>query len=289
MNNKTIKPGSGEMIDEEVQVSYQSSEYTGIEKKVKAEMFYDFLHLRRGDTFENDESTVLISIAHYTLMQKMRTHIMKIKKSDMVRGLVGLGIIAHAKQRNIAADSVNALITINRYERKVEMNKRFDKSMSRLKFDDEKTKKALKYIIKRHGNNKYGEKLWVKLFNPWDMPKIDFEESEIHIPNNVIETCKTMTKKHLKDDMFALKKEHQMNADAKNMPLCLTISNRFLVIQDEYTKLFMPDKMRGQMLRGFLVTGLHILAKWVIAGKVSKLEYDFGKLIGAMDKAASAY
>lgn len=287
--NKIIKKGTGEMRDEEV--SYQSSGYTyqGIEKKVKPEMFYDFLHLRRGDTFENDESTVLISIAHYTLMQKMRTQIMKVKKSDMVRGLVGLGIIAHAKQRNISSDTVNALVTINRSERKAEMNKRFDKSMSRLKFDDEKTKKALKYIIKRHGDNQYGKKLWVKLFNPWSMPEIDFEESDINVPNNVLETCKTMTKKNLKDDMFALKKEHRMNADAKNMPLCLTISNRFLVIQDEYTKLFMPDKMRGQMLRGFLVTGLHILAKWVIAGKVSKLEYDFGKLIGAMDKAASAY
>lgn len=289
MNEKTIKPGTGEMVDEKVNITYQTNEYIGMEKKVKPEMFYDFLHLRRGDTFENDESTVLVSIAHYTLMQKMRTQIMKVKKADMVRGLVGLGIIAHAKQRNVSGDTVNALVTINRSERKAEMNKRFDKSMSRLKFDDEKTKKALKYIIKRHGDNKYGEKLWVKLFSPWNMPEIPFEESTINIPGNVIETCKSMTKRPLDDDMFALRKEHKMNVDARNMPLCLTISNRFLVVQVEYTKLFMPDKMRGQMLRGFLVTGLHILAKWVIAGKISKLEYDFGKLIGAMDKAASAY
>lgn len=289
MNNKTIKPGSGEMIDEKVKISYQSNEYNNIEKKVRPEMFYDFLHLRRGDCFENDESTVLISIAHYTLMQKLRSQIMKVKKSDMVRGLVSLGTVAHARQCNIATDTVNALISFNRSERKAEMNSRFDKSFKRLNFDDERTKKSLKYMVKRHGNNKYGEKLWDKLFSTWDVPKVNFEELEINIPNSVIETCEKMTNKHLTDDIFTLTKERGFTADVKNMPLCLTISNRFLVIQDEYTKLFMPDKMRGQILRGFLVTGLHILAKWVVARKVSRLEYDYGKLIGTMDKAASAY
>ncbi len=287
---KIIKPGDGTMIDSKVtEALFQTTEYKNIEKKVKPEMFYDFLSLKRGDSFENDESTILVSIMHYTLMQRIRTNIMKVKKADMVRGLVGLGTIAHANQRNLMGDAVGALTKMSRVERKQELDKRFQKSLNRLNFDDSKTKTAIKYVARRYGNNKYGKELWAKCASGFAIPEINFESSGVNIFDGLKDLCRKMTKKSLTDEMFILKDKAKGDVDTKNMPLCLTISNRFLVIQEEITRMYMPDKMRGQVLRGFFVTGLHILSKWVVEDKVSELEYNCAKLIAAMDKAASAY
>lgn len=284
-----LKPGDGTMVDDNIEFQSSSEEYRGIVKHVTPAQFYMFSGLT-NDKFENDESTIAISIMHESLFSRLRSDLFKMKRSDMIRATVSIGIIAHAKHQNIMGKTIKPLIQREKREREIYMSKRFQKSLDRLEPKKIISREALTEAVSRHGKNKWGDAIWKKMHNSWEMPALVFEDSEIIVSGVLLKQCRQMVKDPLTASMYKLsEKRGSKDVDAQNVRLCVTISNRFLIIAREYMRMFLQDKLKGQAFRGFFVTGLYILAKWVVADKMCKGEYDFGKLIDAVDKAASEY
>lgn len=292
---KTLKPGDGSMQDEDVKLQSVGNEYRGIIKHVTSDLFYMFSALKK-DKFENDESTFVIGIMHESLFERLRD-LFKMKPSDMRRACVSMGIVAQAKHGNIMSKTIKPLIKMERLERDAYMTKRFQKSLDRLIPQKLVSREALEDAVRRHGNNKWGDAIWKKLNKVWCMPALVFESSEIIIPEALEEQCRQMTAKPLTAEMYKLSTKRRRgkklvdddDVDALNLRVSVTISNRFLIIAREIMRLYLPDKLKSQAFRGFFITGLYILAKWVISGKMDKTEYDFAKLISALDIATSEY
>ncbi len=272
-----IRPGSGLMTD----VFETTGEFTGIENKVRPEVFYGLLSLLKGDKFGNQRASFTVSNYHYSLMEHMRNKIIRARESDMIRALVGTGTLASARQKGICGRQVKAVISNCKYHRIENNMRKFEISLSKLDLNDERTKKFLKEIVIRYGNNPYGKEIWNRIWNSWDTPKVQFAPGEIVVSGYLISQCRNITKKPLQRKMYELK------SDTTNKQLKVNMSERFYIIGFEYAKSFCEKKLFSAYLRGFFVTGLFILAKWILKNKISREEYDFFKLIHCIDSFAA--
>ncbi len=287
MNDKIIKRGDGSMV--ESKVVFQTEHYKGLHKKVDIDKFFIYAGLTK-DKFDNHKSGLRISIAHHTLAQNIRTSIMKVNTAGMVRGLVSIGAIALAKNKNVLWKTVSALENFSDEQRVKKKNKRFKETLSRVNPEIPGIKENLRTAIEDYGDNEYGLAIWTKVHDIWAMTKPNYNEDvKLVVPSSILDRCRNMCRKPLDDKMFALSQVKKNDVDAQNVIENVNISNRFMIILHEYKKLHLQDKTDGQILRGCYVAGLYILSKWILADKIAKGEYMFNKLIDAVDKITSEY
>ncbi len=271
---KLIKPSDGNMLD--------TIGFEGIENKIPPEMFYNLLSIFKNDKFGNQRTTFTVSAYHYSLMEIIRNgDLVRARESDMIRALVGTGTLASARQKGICGRQVKAVISNCKYHRTENNMRKFEISLSKLDLNDERTKKFLKEIVIRYGNNPYGKEIWNRIWNSWDTPKVQFAPGEIVVSGYLKNQCRNITKKPLQRKMYELKSENS------NKQLKVNMSERFYIIGFEYAKSFCEKKLFSAYLRGFFVTGLFILAKWILKNKISREEYDFFKLIHCIDSFAA--
>jgi len=284
-NEQLIKPGTGTTLKPDI---VTQDEYAGILSKAKPDTFYSLLGLPKSDKFKNHKTAFTISSLHYSMMEKIRMNLIRTKQADMVRALVGTGMIAMARYKNIASDQIEAAIKIHKDCRYSDKMVKFKESFYRLDLNDDHAKLFIRDLVLEFGNNKFGREMWGKIHDAWSSPEPKFEKNKaVAIPDWLINECRSQTKEPLSDKMFELSKVRRSSEDLKNMVVGLTISDRFMIISHNYGKYFANSKLTSQLLRGYYVCGLFLLKRWVCERRMSKKEYDFYKIIDALDNYAA--
>lgn len=283
-NLKLIKPADGMMIDPEKNLD----EFIGIETQVKPEIFYNFLSLPKTDIFGTHRTSFTISNHHYTIMEHIRTKLVRAKKLEMARALVALGCISTMKLKNKSPKKIKVLIKTHKDYRERENMIKLEHSLSRLNLENKEARKYLLNVLKVHGKNKYGTAVLAKIYNHWDKPELKFKETDIvDIPYKLKSWCKELTKQPLTRSKFELKPTKR-NSEKPNQKLDLYISDRIPIITHEYLISESEDNLQGFFFRAFLITGLYCLSKWILAGNICKEEYGFYHILDKVDSYASS-
>lgn len=281
---KLIKPSDGTMLDPKEDVG----EFAGIEGYVKPEHFYNLLSLSKTDKFESHRTSLTISNSDYVRMEQIRTKLIRAKKSSMTRGLVGLGVAAASNHKNICSKKLAYLFKINEGCREKENLLKFNNSLDRLDFQNNNIRNSLIPFVKSFGKNKYGQIIWSRLYDSWNMPKLVFNKNadNLNIHSKLKSNCIQSVKCSLSRKMFDLPIVKRGNQET-NKKLDLYVSERISIIIHEYLLNDPDDNLSSHFHRAFFIIGLYCLSKWIATSKICKDEFGYYVLLNKIDSLAA--
>jgi hypothetical protein len=258
--------------------------YTNIEKGVKPEAFYDMTGLLRGDKFKNKPRNFMISQFHGVSVDMfLESGFVEASKQDMVRGLVGIGLVALCMKGGVNHKGVeNTLKMIRRLSTRIEANDlRLKENLDILDvYGSDKCRVFLRKLVTRYGSNKYGRFIMDQV-NKNDTrykeaPKT-VKKGNVYIPV-MLERCELITKEPLTDAMYIL------DCDKEPYQISLYMSKRLWGLAYDYKKVFCSTGTITGVLRASLLTGIYCLSKWVLKDKMDEEEMDYYMLIREINR-----
>jgi hypothetical protein len=260
------------------------NKYKGIEKHVKPEMFYYMAGLLKGDKFKCKLRNFSISQFHgVSIDMFLECGFVEASKQDIIRGLVGVGIVALCGKGGVNQKGVdNTTKMISRLTTRTEDNEeRLRENMDILDVHgSDKCKVFLRKLVTKHGNNRYGLSImdYISRSTGRHEPTPKYVKGKNFYIPSMLERCETVTKEPLTDAMYVL------DAEKEPYSVSLYMSKRLWGLAFDYKKVYCSTGPMSGVLRAGLLTGLYCLSKWVLAGKMNKNEMDYFMLIREINR-----
>lgn len=264
---------------------FMKSEYEGIENMVNPDTFYSLLGKPKTDVFQKDRTVFLVSRMHYNFAELIRQHLIKVKRVNINRALISLGLISKVQKRHMLNSAVQHYISLYKNSRLVDNQRRFEESLHRLEVSPISKDYVINEILPEYGQNKYGQQLLTRITESWELlPPIDYHPNRFIIPSHLFNMCASILKHPLSDAMYHLKKQKITMEDNTSMRVDVYVSKRISIISRAYGGIHCPEIPPNQLLRGHFVAGIYILAYWIVNEKLNSVEYCLHKMINLIDK-----
>jgi len=255
-----------------------------IESQVDPHVFFD-IGSWTISKLPNDKINLTIHSKYVYLMDRLKeAGFMWMDNSQMCRGLMGLGLVSECLYNNVGTGKAQFVINKSKGSRFIDNCSNLEKSFRYLNCDD-KTDNMLIENYKKYGDNEYGIILRKKLCNvPGIKEFVVCQDATPVISHSLKNLCNSYSNKPLTEDKF------KCNKGADNQKLSFWMPTQFKVISFVLMRNnVITTRIKSDVYRGGLITGLYILCKWILSGSMPSDEYCFSKIMENIYSHASEY
>ncbi len=245
-----------------------------LDKLVKPEEFHALLPTVK-DIYPCNKRRFTVSNYHCQLMEELRRGgVFRAGSSDMLRGVISLGIVALCRGFDIQKRKLEKMFQVNDGDRVEKNFKQLERALKCLNCKEENTRIFLHNLVSNSNKTRYGEHIWGKLYSPYDMVTPEYSKEKPKVSAALMASCKIITK-----DKFELSKAIRLTRKVDNQKLDGNISWRLAIALDDLRVKKYQNLKTSEITRVCFVSGLFIICKWIKSGRFSKEEFGFNGLM----------
>jgi hypothetical protein len=238
-----------------------------LENTIDPSTFFDLGSFSNG-RIGNKQIKVTVSEKHMYLSNRLKeSGLFRINTVNMNRGLLMLGLLADCLHNHLCQKKATNIIKQSKGLRYVHNIKEINSVVSHLD-KGEKTDDLLFDNFIKYGNNIYGASIlnFIPMYN-LNSPKAN-AMTRVKIPVEIKNLCKAFSKEPPTDSRFKVSRQ------AKNDRFLIWVPNHIKIIAFSLMKSSLVNtRLMSDIYRGGYVTGLYILCKWIIKGRLPSEEY----------------
>ncbi len=244
-----------------------------LENTIDPSVFFNLGSFSNG-RIGSKQIKVTVSEKHMYLTNRLReSGLFRINTVDMNRGLLMLGILADCFHNNLCQKKSTNIIRQSRGCRQVHNIKEINTVVSHLD-KGEKTDDLLFDNFIKYGDNIYGR----SILNYTPMHDLNSPRSnpspKVKVPIEIKNLCKAFSQEPPTDSRF------KVSRNSKNDRFMIWIPVHIKIIAFSMMKSSLVNtRLLSDIYRGGYVTGLYILCKWIIGGKLPADEYCLCKIM----------
>lgn len=228
--------------------------YHGIENLFTPDVFFNLMGWTDKEC-HTERARYAISDYHYAMGEKLSFVFGTEKFSNITRAITSLGILSLARYRNIADEQIEKIIYVSNGKGYELLKREIEYICSCRNIQMTRTKEKLIDIVKLYGNNKYGNILGLMLaYNNRD------EVENRKTVNIDMMQFKFVCEKELNDNMYKLKR------NSENYCVTTYVSKIVNHVNAKIIHDYRRNDTKSEIYRGAHVTGLYIIAKWILNG-----------------------
>lgn len=241
-----------------------------LETRVTPEEFHSTLPSTK-DIYPPKKRGCTISNYHWCFMEELRRcQLFRVQTSEMLRGVLSIGIMSNCRAEDIDTVVIDKLMIHCKGERVKRNFKQLDNALKQTDFSIKKDRKFLERLVCSSNKSQYGVHIWWKLFTGYDDMKPQYNKTEIEISGRILEECKLITK-----DSLALSKACMLKKNPDNQKAEAYVSWRLVIALEELRTKKHPNLKVTEITRMCFISGLFVIAKWIIKKKFCKDEHSY--------------
>ncbi len=247
----------------------------GLEKNVTPDEFHSLSALSKTELYPAKVRSCTISNYHWCFMEALRRGgVFRMSTADTLRAVLSTGIVSVCRGHDVDRDIIDKVVEVNEGERVKKNFDLLDRALSNFDLNDRKDKKFLKNLVCKSQKSQYSGHVWGKIYSPFEDEKPKYNRNSIRLKGGVVDECKTITKDSLK-----LSKAAALKKNKDNQKVEASISWRLVLAMEELRVENYPSFKVSEMTRLCFISGLFIVAKWIIKRAFCKDEYSYCELM----------
>lgn len=234
--------------------------YHEIENLFTPDVFFNLMGWTDKE-YHTERARYAISDYHYAMGEKLSFIFGTEKFGNITRAITSLGVLSLAKYYNIAEEQIEKTICTSDGKGYELLKKEIEYICSCKNIQTGKIKEKLIDIAKLYGNNKYSDILSFML--AYDNSKEIENRKTVNID---MTQFRFICEKELNDNMYKLKR------NSENCCVTTYVSKIISHINAKMIRNHRRGDTKSEIYRGAHVTGLYIIAKWILNGILQKYD-----------------
>ena len=228
--------------------------YHGIENLFSPDVFFNLMGWTDREC-HTERARYSVSDYHYAMGEKLSFIFGTEKFGNITRAITSFGVLSLAKYHNIAGEQIEKIIYVSDGKGYELLKKEIEYICSCRNIQMNKIKEKLIDVVKLYGNNRYGNILGSML--SYNNSKEIENRKTVNIDTTQL---KFICEKELNDNMYKLKR------NGENCCVTTYVSKIVHHINAKMIHNYRRNDTKSEIYRGAHVTGLYIIAKWILNG-----------------------